>query len=65
MFDGSECISGKNHFTGVEKFLSRHPTFRVRNFTCMLNQTRQKIGGQNQSVRPIEAQLETFDFVLC
>ena len=56
MFYGSEYISGeKNAFTGVDKFLSRRPTFRSGT---------QKRGGQNQSIRPIEVQLETFLFVL-
>ena len=55
MFDGSEYISGKKAFTGVAKFFSRRPTFR---------RGTQKMGGQNQSVRPIETQLETFLFVL-
>ena len=55
MFDGSEYISGKKAFTGVDKFISRQPTFRSGT---------QKLGGQNQSARPIETQLETFLFVL-
>ena len=57
MFYGSEYISGgkKMLLQGVDKFLSRRPTFRSGT---------QKMGGQNQSIRPIEVQLETFLFVL-
>ena len=51
-------------FTGVDKFLSRHSTFRALNFTYAPDQTRKKMGGQNQSVCPIETQLETLSFVL-
>ena len=49
--------------TGVDKFLSRRPTFRARNFTCA-RLGMQKMGGQNQGVHPIEAQLKTLLFVL-
>ena len=54
MFDSSECISEKKAFTGVDKFPSRPRTFWGT----------QKMGGQNQSVRPIETKLEIFLFVL-
>ena len=64
MFDGSEDISGKKTFTGVDKFLSRRPTFRGSQFNFHARLGTQKIGGQNQSVRPIKTQLETFLFVL-
>ena len=49
------CLSG---YAGVDKFLSRGQTFWARYFTCAV-----KMGGQSQSVRPIETQLETLLFV--
>ena len=54
MFDGSECISGKKKkaFTGVDKFPSRSATFWGT----------QKMGGLNQSVRPIKTRVETCFF---
>ena len=53
MLNGSENISGKKAFTGVDKFISRRPTFRSGT---------QKMGSQNQSARPTETQLETCSF---
>ena len=50
--------------SGVDKFLSRRPTFWARNFTCAPDRAHKKMGGQNQSVRPIEIQLETLLFML-
>ena len=35
-------------FTGVYKFLSRCPIFRMRNFTCAPDWARKKMGAQNQ-----------------
>ena len=37
---------------GVDKFLSRHPTFRVHNLTCLSNQAHKNMGAQNQSTHP-------------
>ena len=42
MFDGLEYISEKKAFTGVDKFLSRCPTFRAHNFTCRPDRARKK-----------------------
>ena len=59
--DFQTCISV---LSGVDKFLSRRSTFREHNFICAPNRARtQKMGGQSQDVRPIQAQLETFLFV--
>ena len=33
--------------TGVDKFLSRRPTFRARNLTCAPDRARKKMGAQN------------------
>ena len=43
---------------GVDKFLSRRPIFRARNFFCVPDQAREKMGAQNQFTRLIETQLE-------
>ena len=46
----------------VNKFLSRHPTFRERNFTCAPDRARKKWVVKRAC--PIETQLETSLFVL-
>ena len=40
-------------FSGVDKFISRHPIFRAR----------KKMGASNQSARPIKTQVEILLFV--
>ena len=52
-------IDGK--ISGVDKFLSRRPILLVR----PIGQAK-KMAGQNQSVHPIETQLETLlSFLMC
>ena len=65
MFDGSEYISGKKAFKGMDKFLSKPPTFSGEQFYFRARSGTQQMGRQNQSNRPIETQLETFLFLLC
>ena len=64
MFDGSEYISGKKTFTGVDQIFSLAPEISGAHFYLYARSGTQKIGGQKQSVRPIETLLETFLFVL-
>ena len=54
MFDGSEYIFGNEAFPGGGEISFYAPEFSGT----------QKKNGQNQSIRPIETQLETFLFVL-
>ena len=49
---------------GVDKFLSRRPIFRARNFTYAPDQARKKVGPQIQSARLIKTKLKTLIFVL-
>ena len=48
----------------MDKFLSRAPTFSGAQFYFRARSDTHKMVGQNQSVCPIETQLETFLFVL-
>ena len=55
-----------NHvMPGVDKFPSRRPIFRARNFSCIPDWASRKTDSQNQSARRIEKQLETLIFALC
>ena len=53
--------------SGLDKFTSTRPIFRARNFTCAPEQTRRKMGAQNQSQYAclIEKHLGMLIFVLC
>ena len=57
-------MTSRSSKSGVDKFLSRRPNFRARNFTWVLDWARKKIGPENQSARSIEIQLETSLFAL-
>ena len=66
--DGMTASDGKLlRFLSVlfDKFLiSRRPTLRLLNFTCEPDRSGAQImSDENQSVRPIETQPETFLFV--
>ena len=51
----SYLLTAKNNpDTEVDKFISKRPIFRARDFTCTPNRARKKIGAQNQSACPIE-----------
>ena len=45
------------YHTEVDKLFSMRQTFQAHNFTYTPDRLRKKIGGQNQSARPIQAEL--------
>ena len=49
--------------SGVDKLLSRRPTFQAHNFTCAPDRASNKMDAQKQSSHLVETQLETLLFV--